>query len=60
MKITILHESLQRVIQDLQKSIPSRPSLPILSCLLIQAELSGKIFFWEKNLLITSSEFISS
>jgi len=52
MKITILHESLQRVIQDLQKSIPSRPSLPILSCLLIQAELSGKIFFSATDLSV--------
>lgn len=45
MHITILHENLQRVIQDLQKSIPTRPSLPILSCLLIQAEESGKVTF---------------
>ena len=45
MNITILHENIQRVIQDLQKSIPSRPSLPILSCLLIQADESGSIHF---------------
>ncbi len=52
MNITILHENLQRVIQDLQKSIPSRPSLPILSCILIQAEQSGKILFSATDLSV--------
>ncbi len=45
MQITLLHEALQKSIQDLQKCIPARPSLPILSCLLIQAETSGAIHF---------------
>lgn len=52
MQLTILHDNLQRVIQDLQKSIPARPSLPILSCILIHAEESGKIQFSATDLSV--------
>lgn len=59
MNITILHESIQRVIQDLQKSIPSRPSLPILSCILIQADESGQIHFSATDLNVGITAHIS-
>jgi DNA polymerase-3 subunit beta len=36
MNIQVLQENLHKVIQDLQKAIPSRPSLPILGCILLK------------------------
>jgi DNA polymerase-3 subunit beta len=40
MKITLLQENLQQVMQDIQKAVPSRPQLPILACIFISAEES--------------------
>ncbi len=37
MKWKILQETLQSTIQDLQKSVPTKPSLPILSCFYIKS-----------------------
>ncbi len=52
MNITVLQENLQRVIQDIQKSIPSRPALPILSCILIDADTEKGISFSATDLNI--------
>ncbi len=38
MKLTILQEVLQQAIVDVQRGISSRPSLPILSCILLTAQ----------------------
>lgn len=50
MKIHVLQESLVQVIQDIQKAIPSRASLPILSCVLIEAKEDGNISFLATDL----------
>jgi DNA polymerase III subunit beta len=52
MKITVLQENLQQAIVDTQKSISSRPSLPILSCLLIQTEGKDTLVFSATDLSI--------
>jgi DNA polymerase-3 subunit beta len=44
MKISLLQENLQRVLQDLQKLVPSRPQLPILSCIYIEASETEVLF----------------
>ena len=38
MQFTLLQENLQQVIQDIQKNVPTKPVLPILACIYIQAE----------------------
>jgi len=45
MQFSILQENLHRLLQDLQKCIPVRPQLPILSCVLIKADEKGVITF---------------
>jgi DNA polymerase III subunit beta len=52
MKLTVLQENLQQAIVDTQKSISSRPSLPILSCLLLQTEGKGTVVFSATDLNI--------
>jgi DNA polymerase III subunit beta len=52
MKLTVLQENLQQAILDTQKSISSRPSLPILSCLLLQTEGKGTVVFSATDLNI--------
>jgi DNA polymerase-3 subunit beta len=37
MQITVLQENLQQALQDVAKSVSSKPSLPILSCILLTA-----------------------
>jgi DNA polymerase-3 subunit beta len=44
MNISLKQETLLQVIQDIQKAIPSRPSLPILSCILIETNEKGAFF----------------
>jgi DNA polymerase-3 subunit beta len=37
MQLTFLQENIQNAIQDLQKAVPHRPSLPILGCILMES-----------------------
>lgn len=52
MKFTVLQENVQQAIVDTQKSISSRPSLPILSCLLLQTEGTHTLVFSATDLNI--------
>jgi DNA polymerase-3 subunit beta len=58
MKISVLQENLQRVIQDIQKSIPNRPALPILSCVLLEATEEKGIFASATDLNIGTRSLI--
>lgn len=52
MKITILQENLRQAIQDIQKSVPARPALPILACTLIKTEDDNTVSFLATDLNI--------
>ncbi len=52
MQVTVLQENLQQAIVDTQKSVSSRPSLPILSCLLLQTEDKDTLVFSATDLNI--------
>lgn len=52
MEIQVLQENLQQAIVDTQKSISSRPSLPILSCLLLKTEGKDTVVFSATDLNI--------
>ena len=41
MKAVLLQENLQQALGNLQKAIPSRPQLPILSAILLTATTEG-------------------
>lgn len=43
MQITVLQENLLPVLQTLKRSLSSKPQLPILSCILVEAQ-AGKIY----------------
>ena len=52
MKLFVLQENLQQVVQDLQRNIPHKPSLPILSCIYVTADESNTITFSATDLQI--------
>lgn len=52
MKLTVLQENLHHALQDIQKFIPSRPSLPILGSVLLTANSDGQLMLSATDLNI--------
>src|SRR5688572_7724527 len=52
MELNILQENLHHALQDIQKFVPSRPSLPILGCVLVSAKESGEVILSATDLNI--------
>lgn len=51
MQITLLQENLLPVLQTIKRSLSSKPQLPILACVLVEAK-DGKIFFSATDLFM--------